>query len=112
MLIAKTEYWHHFGKRTVDLFGFIDTIALNPTAWSEDTLAIQSTTADHHSHRVVKIIKHPNTLGVIRHWRVEVWSWGKKGARGHKKEWTLRRTGFTARGNRVIAFEAEGDPLY
>jgi len=112
MLIAKTEYWKHYAKVRVDLWGFIDTIALDPAPGAVSrVLAIQSTTHDHHSHRVAKILEHKNTLTVLRHVEVEVWSWGKQGPRGKPKTWTLRRTGFSFRGKRIISFDCTDSPL-
>jgi hypothetical protein len=112
MLVAKTEHYNWHGRVRVDLWGFIDTLALDPAPGAvSNTLAIQSTTHDHHSHRVTKILEHENTLTVLRHWQVEVWSWGKQGPRGKKKEWTLRRTGFSFRGKRIITFDCSDSPL-
>jgi hypothetical protein len=112
LLIAKTEHYNWHAKVRVDLWGFVDTLALDPApAAVSRVLAIQSTTHDHHSHRVTKILEHENTLTVLRHVEVEVWSWGKQGARGKKKEWTLRRTGFSFTGKRIITFDCSDSPL-
>jgi hypothetical protein len=93
MLIEITEHWNYYGKVKQDLFGFADTIALNPTTFN-DVLLIQSTDSSNHSHRVTKILANDKLPIILRHCRVEVWSWGKKGARGKPKVMTLRRTGF------------------
>ena len=112
MLVAKTEHWNHFARVRVDLWGFIDTLVLDPAPGAVSrVLAIQSTSHDHHSHRVRKILEHKNTLTVLRHVEVEVWSWGLQGKRHLKKVMTLRRTGFSFRGDRIIFFDVTNQPL-
>jgi hypothetical protein len=91
--VAKTEYWHHFAKRRMDLCGFIDTLALNSITF-DDLLAIQSTTGDHHAHRRTKILASEVTPLWLRHARLEIWSWSMTGPRGRRKRLTLRRERF------------------
>lgn len=110
--VAKTEHWNHYAKRRQDLFGFIDTLALNPNTW-DALLAVQSTTGDHHADRRDKILAHEVTYLWLRHARLELWSWSKRGARGKRKLWTLRRERFVLGGGgtpgdeTVLSFETE-----
>lgn len=105
--IAKTEYWHHFAKRRMDLFGFIDTLALSPTTW-DSLLAIQSTTGDHHAHRRTKILESDVTALWLRHARLELWSWSLTGPRFRRKLLTLRRERFVLDAQcNVLHYETE-----
>jgi len=78
---------------TQDFFGFIDTVAVNN--W--EILAIQSCSAVDHQKRVRKIMASPVARRLAYFFSIEVWSWGKRGERGKRKLWTLRREGLTAR---------------
>lgn len=99
---------------TVDLFGFIDLVALDG---QPGLLAIQAT-GDHGGHvqtRVRKIRQGiieppknatlrqlaaieragPRIVEAARAWlaagnRIQVWGWGRRGAAGSRKLWTLR----------------------
>jgi len=112
MLVAKTEHWNHYARIRQDLFGFGDTMALSPTTYN-DALLIQTTTGAHRAARVAKILANAHLPIVLRHLRVEVWSWSLKGARGKRKLWTLRREGFRLEpdGATVHVFESN-DPFY
>lgn len=82
---------------TVDLFGFIDIVALDGRP---GVLAIQATADSSKAgygsdvaRRVAKITTE--RADNARAWlaagnRIEVWGWGKKGAAGTRKLWTLR----------------------
>ena len=85
--VAKTEYFNWFSKRRLDLFGFIDTMAVH----EKGIIAIQSTDDTHHAARREKILALPVAELLTRHIQVEIWSWGLRGKRGQKKLWTLRR---------------------
>ena len=95
MLVAKTETCPAWGKGKVkqDLFGFADTLALNPTTFN-DALLIQSTSNVNHMTRVNKIMDNEHLPIILRHFRIEVWSWGTKGGRGKQYVDTPRRSGF------------------
>lgn len=83
------EHWNAFAHRRVDLFGIIDLIALDGGA---GPLAIQVTASGSHSARRQKALEEPRLVAWLRSGaRFEVWSYGKKGARGKRKLWTLRR---------------------
>lgn len=81
------ERWNPYAKIRQDLFGFCDIVAIAPDAlW-----AIQVTSESHHADRREKCRQSE----AARNWcraggRVAVWSYGKRGARGARKAWTLR----------------------
>lgn len=61
---------------TRDLFGFVDILALRPG----ETLAVQTMSADHVSHRVVKIEASPHVAAVrAAGWRIVVHGWRPDG---------------------------------
>ena len=83
----RTEHWNHFSKRSSDLFGFIDLIALTGTI-----VGLQITSGGNVPARVKKIL-HKRTYNAIA-WlesggEIEVWGWRqllvKRG--GKRKIW-------------------------
>jgi hypothetical protein len=85
----KVEYWNSFSHRRVDFFGIIDIIAVNEHGV---IMGVQST--DHTS--VAKHITKAKEEPRLRTWLLgnglfEIHGWGKQGARGKRKTWTLRR---------------------
>lgn len=86
--VCKSEHWNGFARRRVDLFGFIDAVALK----ENEIVAIQATSNSNVSARVEKI-KALKTASV---WlsglnrRIVVHGWAKKGPRGKAKRWELR----------------------
>lgn len=85
------ERWVPQARKRVDLFGFIDIIAIDGDG---NTYGIQATSGDHVSDRVTKIQTEclPEfARTVMARWHIEVWGWSKQGARGKRKVWTLRR---------------------
>lgn len=96
---AITERWNPFAKVRQDLFGFIDLVALDPAV---GIIGIQTTTMDNVAARRTKIEELPT----LEPWLlaggiVEVWGWGKRGDRGERKLWTLRRERFVGPGTWV-----------
>jgi len=89
----KTEQWNHYARKRQDLFGFIDVLAVS----DHELLAIQVSHEDRHADHVKKVMALPVARDLAFHMNVEVWSWGKRGARGERKVWTLRRDQLTAR---------------
>lgn len=74
---------------TVDLFGFLDYVALKPG--QNGVLGLQFTSGSNHAARVQKILLEPRA----RLWldcsnRIWVVSWQKQGARGARKLWKPR----------------------
>ena len=113
MLIAKTEHYDYYGGRRKDLFGFVDTIALNPTT-VKDVLFIQSTSDSNRWARRNKILANPHLPIILRHVRVEVWSWKERaGSTPKRKLWRLRRDGFKLHDDgATVSTYLSTDPLY
>jgi hypothetical protein len=87
---AIVERWNPHAKVRQDLFQFIDVLALG----DGQTFAIQTCSGEGGAPaaRRAKIEALPTLAEVIRSgWSVEVWSWAKRGARGKRKLWTLKR---------------------
>lgn len=95
------EKWVPQARKRVDLYGCIDILALadphlfipygGTPAERWDLIGIQVTSASNHAARRAKALAEPR----IKHWlqagcRFEVWSYGRKGAKGKRKLWTLR----------------------
>ncbi len=87
-LVEKTEQWNPFARRRLDLFGFIDAVAIK----GDITLAVQVTTGAHLAARLAKI----GQSQAARLWlesptrRIAVHGWAKRGPRGKRKQWTCR----------------------
>jgi hypothetical protein len=78
-----------YSKRRIDLFGIIDVIAARP---GFGVLGVQVTSGSNHAARRTKALAEPR----LRTWvgsgaRFELWSYSKKGERGKRKLWVLRR---------------------
>jgi hypothetical protein len=89
--IAVVERWIPQMRRRIDLFGCIDLVALDE---HDGVLGIQATSTPNMSSRVTK--SKTECREALTHWlersnRFEVWGWAKRGARGKRKLWTLRR---------------------
>jgi hypothetical protein len=88
-----TEHWNSFAKRRQDLFGFADLLAIRGSV----TGAVQCTTGSNVAARVRKI----RSLPAARAWleggtrRIEVHGWVKRGPRGKRKTWQLKRVEVT-----------------
>lgn len=82
-LAQVVEKWIPQVKRRVDLFGFIDIVAIR----DDEIVGVQATSDDHVSHRVTKIAEHDN-VGPVRKAgiRILVHGW-RKNAKGR---WQLR----------------------
>ena len=73
-----TERWNPWARRRVDLFGFIDILAIR----ENETLAVQTTSGTNVSKRIAKIAEHDNTPMVRKAgWRIVVHGW-RKNAKG------------------------------
>jgi len=89
--VAITEHWNPHARRRVDLYGFVDILAIG-----ERMLAVQTTSGDNVSHRIAKIVGLP----AAREWleaghRIIVHGWAKRGAAGKIKRWTCREVEVT-----------------
>ena len=84
------EHWNPFAKRRVDLFGFIDVLAIR----EGEILGVQATTMDNRSKRVEKIRTHESVPAWLSAGGLlEVWAWRRlKVKRGGKAfRWELER---------------------
>jgi len=100
-MVANCQFWHHFAKLKQDLWGFIDTWAVN----EERDILIQSTTAGHRSERVKKILANTAAPQLLHRHDIEVWSWAKQGPRNKRKLWARRVTAFTLRDGKIVEAE-------
>lgn len=83
------ERYNPHTKKKNDLFGFIDIVSAREGV---GILFVQATSGSHHAARVTKIRASDEFAKLIASGgRVEVWSYAKRGARGKRKTWTLRR---------------------
>ncbi len=84
------ERWNPFARVRQDLFGCIDIVAADP---SVGILGVQACAGSSHATREAKIEAEPRAVVWIESGgRIEVWSFSKRGARGKRKLWTIRRT--------------------
>ncbi len=90
---AIVEKWNAHAKLKQDLFGFIDLLGMKP---GEPLLGIQATSGGNVSARIKKSCNLPE----LKIWletgcKFEVWGWSKKGRRGEKKTWKIRKVSIT-----------------
>jgi hypothetical protein len=71
---AIAEKWLPHTNIKVDLFGFIDVLAVN----EDQLLAIQVTDDSHHAEHVKKILGNTVAPLLAHHMEIELWSWGMK----------------------------------
>ena len=82
------ERWNPWAKKRIDLFGFADLIYLTDAS----IVALQVTTDDNLSKRRAKIVAEPRAKAWLQAGGlIEVWGYGKKGARGEVKKWVCRK---------------------
>lgn len=90
---AVVERWNPHANCRVDLFGFVDVVALHP---DHGILAVQATTASNQAARLRKAIGQPALLVWLQAGgRVAVWGWSKRGPRGQRKLWDVSRKEIT-----------------
>lgn len=99
------ERWIAQARKRVDLFGFGDVAALDG---ERGALLIQCTSTDSMSSRVKKIMDECEDNA--KAWlaagnRIQVWGWAKRGAKGKRKLWTLRRIAIISDGKWMVAQE-------
>ncbi len=87
-LAAVTEHWNQFARRRLDLFGFIDLVAIK----GDETLAVQTTTAANISARIAKIKQTPAAELWLEspNRKLQVHGWVKRGPRAKRKTWQCR----------------------
>ena len=87
---AVVERWNPWARVRQDLYGFIDVLAIK--AGANGVLAIQTTTSGNAPSRMRKAKNSPNlAIWLASGNFFEVWGWAKRGARNHRKIWTLNR---------------------
>ncbi len=81
--VQVVEYWNSFARIRIDLFGFIDIIALK----GKETLAVQTTSASNMSARCKKIADHENVSAVREAgWTIHVHGWHQN----DKRKWICK----------------------
>ena len=74
-LVEVVERWNPHARRRVDLFGFVDVLAVGPGG----VLAVQTTSASNVAARIRKIAEHPNVAAVREAGiAIRVHGWAKK----------------------------------
>ena len=68
------DRWIPQANKRVDLFGFIDIIAMYPDA----IVGVQCTSGSNHSSHKTKILASDKSLQWLGLGRIELWSWEKK----------------------------------
>lgn len=86
--VAIVERWVPHARKKIDLFGLIDILAIRPG----QVMGVQTTSGSNHAAHVSKALAEPR----LKRWleaggRFVIWSWSKKGARGKRKLWTVRK---------------------
>lgn len=91
------ERWNPHAHIRQDMAGCIDILA-----WKAGvgTIGIQATSDSNHAARATKVRTLLGERDDLREWlaagnRLEIWSFGKRGERGRRKLWTLRREEIT-----------------
>ena len=83
------ERWNQYSKTRHDLFGFVDVVAMDPN--SGRLVGVQCTSTGNLRARLRKA----QAISFFTLWKqandVEFHGWAKRGARGKRKVWTLRR---------------------
>lgn len=83
------ERWNPYARVRIDLFGGIDVIGVKPGC---QILGVQATSGTNHAARVSKLRGEPQLAAWVQSGgQLEVWSFAKKGPRGKRKTWELRR---------------------
>jgi len=91
-----TERWNPHSKTRKDLGGGIDVLAWHAGSkhghFPGEIMGVQACAGASHATRKTKLLKEPKmALWLCARGRLEVWSWSKKGARGKRKLWEVRR---------------------
>ena len=92
VLCQKVEYWNTFAKRRIDLFGFIDIVAVQESRTG--FLCIQATTDNNISERIKKVLEKcsESARRVLQSGNsIEVWGWREYKPRGKKSFWDAKR---------------------
>lgn len=88
------ERWNPYAKVRVDLFGFIDIVAVRHPY--PGVIGIQTTSASNMSARIKKILGIPEAkIWLTAGNRIIVHGWSKKGRAGARKTWQYNVTEIT-----------------
>ena len=92
-LVAITEHFNFFAKRRMDLFGFIDLLALK----ENELLAVQTTTLENLGTRLAKIKGTPAAVLWLMSpsRRLQIHGWKKGKGKGYPWELTTREVHLT-----------------
>lgn len=90
--VAIVERWNPFAKVRQDLFGFGDLLCMKQ---GEPLLLVQTTSTGNMASRIKKI----EGLEASKVWlstgnKIEVWGWAKRGDKGKRKVWTIKKAVF------------------
>lgn len=86
------ERWNPYGRVRVDLFGFIDLIAVRDGS----IIGVQTTSADNMQARVKKILLIPEAkIWLGAGGLIVVHGWGLQGKAGKRKLWKLKEINIT-----------------
>lgn len=84
------EKYNAFAHVRIDLFGFIDVVAIHKD--QTGVLGVQTTSASNMSARLTKIKANPHYLLWIKSGnKIELHGWSKKGKSGKRKLWQVNR---------------------
>ena len=90
------ERWNPYGRVRVDLFGFIDIVAIS--YFNGKIFGVQTTSAAHINDRIKKILQ----IKEAKYWleagaKIYVHGWSKKGKVGKRKLWEVNVREITLR---------------
>lgn len=78
------ERWNPYARVRVDLFGFIDVVAIK----DGEIIGVQTTSKGNITTRIKKILDIPEAKVWLRSGgKIIVQGWGKQGAKGKRKLW-------------------------
>lgn len=88
MIAMVVERWNQYARVRIDLFGFIDIVAMNRD--DKEIIGIQSTSRGNMNKRILKILSIPDA----KYWleiggKIHVHGWSKKGKVGQRKLWVV-----------------------
>jgi hypothetical protein len=85
------EKWNPYARVRVDLFGFIDIVALKDG--EKGVFAIQTTSTSNMGARIKKIISIPEAKKwMVAGNKIFVQGWAKRGGVGKRKTWQVKQT--------------------
>lgn len=103
------ERWCPHSRRRIDLFGFVDVLAVSAEG---ETLAIQCTSSGGVAARRTKITEACDEAAqrILWAWNIQVWGWGKLAdGRVRASRWSLREDG--EEWVRLTDMDTKGRPL-